>query len=154
MDRGAGRVAGMTRKAHPSDLPDDEWATVAPHLVLPEDAGQRAHALREGVQRAASSGHRAGYDGAKRKKNCKLHLTVDTLGHLLALHVTPATADDRSEVGRLAAALQEAAGGSVGLAFVDQGHVGERSAAAARERGIASEVVKLPEAKHGFVLLP
>jgi Transposase DDE domain len=38
------------------------------------------------------SGHRAGYDGAKRKKGSKLHLAVDTLGHLLALHLTPATA--------------------------------------------------------------
>jgi transposase len=36
------------------------------------------------------SGERAGYDGAKRKKGSKLHLAVDTLGHLLALHVTPA----------------------------------------------------------------
>ena len=41
------------------------------------------------------SGERAGYDGAKRKKGSKLHLAVDTLGHLLALHVTPASADDR-----------------------------------------------------------
>ena len=68
------------------------------------------------------SGHRAGYDGAKRKKGSKLHLAVDTLGHLLALHVTPATADDRAEVGRLAAAVQEATGESVELAFVDQGY--------------------------------
>ena len=41
------------------------------------------------------SGERAGYDGAKRKKGSKLHMAVDTLGHLLALHVTPANADDR-----------------------------------------------------------
>lgn len=56
------------------------------------------------------SGHRAGYDGAKRKKGSKLHLAVDTLGHLLALHVTPATTDDRAEVGRLTAAVQDATG--------------------------------------------
>ena len=30
------------------------------------------------------SGSRAGYDGAKRKRGSKLHLAVDTLGHLLA----------------------------------------------------------------------
>lgn len=35
------------------------------------------------------SGLRAGYDGAKRKKGSKLHMAVDTFGHLLALHVTP-----------------------------------------------------------------
>ena len=50
------------------------------------------------------SGPRAGYDGAKRKRGSKLHMAVDTLGHLLALHVTPANADDRAEVGRLAQA--------------------------------------------------
>jgi transposase len=48
------------------------------------------------------SGARAGYDGAKRKKGSKLHLAVDTLGHFLALHVTPANAGDRAEVGRMA----------------------------------------------------
>src|SRR4028119_2120115 len=53
------------------------------------------------------SGARAGYDGAKRKKGSKLHMAVDTLGHLLAAHVTPATADDRAEVGRLAQGMQE-----------------------------------------------
>src|SRR5215208_3325266 len=29
------------------------------------------------------TGHRAGYDGAKRKKGSKVHAAVDTLGHLL-----------------------------------------------------------------------
>lgn len=100
------------------------------------------------------SGHRAGYDGAKRKRGSKVHAAVDTLGHLLALHVTPASADDRAEVGRLAEAVQEAAGESVEVAFVDQGYTGERAEAAAAEHGIRLEVVKLPEAKKGFVLLP
>jgi transposase len=100
------------------------------------------------------SGARGGYDGAKRKKGPKVHMAVDTLGHLLALHVTPATADDRAEVGRSAEAVQAATGESVEVAFVDQGYTGERPAQAAREHGIELEVVKLPEAKRGFVLLP
>jgi transposase len=37
---------------------------------------------------------------------------------------------------------------------VDQGYVGHKPAAAAQERGIRLEVVKLPEVKRGFVLLP
>jgi hypothetical protein len=37
------------------------------------------------------SGAGAGYDGAKRKSGSKGHIAVDTLGHLLALHVTPET---------------------------------------------------------------
>jgi transposase len=100
------------------------------------------------------SGQRAGYDGAKRKRGSKLHLAVDTLGHLLALHVTPANIDDRAEVGRLAEAIQDATGESVTLAYVDQGYSGEKPAEAARQHGIALEVVKLPDAKRGFVLLP
>jgi transposase len=144
------------RKPYPADVCDDAWALVAPCLtLLPEDARQREHALREmfnglryviktgapwrwmpndlppwaavyqqaqrwlaagcfealaeglrAVLRVAAgreaqpraaildsrtlrsspeSGARAGYDGAK------LHLAVDTLGHRLALHVTPAS---------------------------------------------------------------
>src|SRR5262249_2609440 len=94
------------------------------------------------------SGPRAGYDGAKRKRGSKLHLAVDTLGHFLALHVTPPTVDDRAE------AIQEATGEGVTLAYVDQGYTGEKPADAAKQQGIALEVVKLPEAKRGFVLLP
>ena len=106
------------------------------------------------LRSSPESGERGGYDGAKHKKGSKLHMAVDTLGHLLALHATPADADDRAEVGRLAEAVQAATGGSVDLAYVDQGYSGEKPAEAAREQGIELEVVKLPEAKRGFVLLP
>jgi transposase len=41
------------------------------------------------LQFSPESGERAGYDGAKRRKGTKMHTAVDTLGHLLALHVTP-----------------------------------------------------------------
>jgi transposase len=100
------------------------------------------------------SGPRAGYDGAKRKRGSKLHMAVDTLGHLLALHVTPANVDDRAEVGKLADAVQEATGETVELIYVDQGYTGEKPAEAASAHGIELCVVKLPEAKKGFVLLP
>ena len=40
------------------------------------------------------------------------------------------------------------------LAFVDQGYTGDEPAQAAKEQGMRLEVVKLPEAKRGFVLLP
>ena len=213
------------RKPYPSDVCDEEWSVVAPYLtLLPEDAGQRAHSLREvfnGLRyvvktgapwrwmpndlppwscvyqqaqrwlawgcfealvddlravlrladgRAAEpsaavidsrtlrstpeSGERAGYDGAKRKKGSKLHMAVDTLGHLLALHVTAADIDDRSAVDALAGAVQTVTEGSVEKAFVDQGYTGERAKAAPERHGIELEVVRLPEAKRGFVLLP
>ena len=100
------------------------------------------------------SGHRGGYDGAKRKKGSKVHAAVNTLGHLLALRVTPATEQDRAQVGALAEAVQEATGESVELAYVDRGYTGEEASAAAEAHGIRLEVVKHPEAKKDFVLLP
>lgn len=66
-----------------------------------------------------------------------MHLAVDTVGHLLALHVTPATARDRAQV-----------------ADVDRGYTGVAAREAAAEHGIDLVVVTLDEARRGFVLLP
>jgi len=105
-------------------------------------------------QSTPESGHRAGYDGHKKRQGSKIHLAVDTLGHPLALLVTPADASDREQVAALAEEVQAVTGQTVEVAFVDQGYTGEKPAAAAAEHGIRLEVIKLPEAKHGFVLLP
>jgi transposase len=105
-------------------------------------------------QSTPESGHRAGYDGHKKRTGSKIHAAVDTLGALLALQVTPADASDREQVEALAADVQTATGQTVELGFVDQGYTGEKAATAAAAHGIRLEVVKLPEAKKGFVLLP
>jgi transposase len=216
-----------SRKPYPSDVSEEEWAFVAPYLVLVvrEDAPQRTHDLREvfnglrwavrtgspwrymphdlppweatyqqtrrwlsaGVFEAMvhdlrvllrlskgraseptatildsrtlrstpESGARAGYDdGAKRKKGTKVHAAVDTLGHLLALHLGPAEEQDREQVGELAGAVQEATGESVELAYVDQGYTGEQPASEAEAHGMSLEVVKHPGSRRDFVLLP
>ena len=106
------------------------------------------------LQSTPESGERAGYDGAKRKKGSKTHIAVDTLGHLLALYVTPANEQDRAQVEELARQVQEVTDQSVEVAFVDQGYTGEVPAQAAEQQGIELQVIKLPEAKKGFVLLP
>lgn len=106
------------------------------------------------LQSSPESGARAGYDGHKRRKGSKMHLAVDTLGQLLAGLVTPANEQERSQVDELAAKVQDATGNSVEVAFVDQGYTGEQPAADAEKHGIRLEVVKLPTAKRGFVLLP
>jgi transposase len=106
------------------------------------------------LQSTPESGGRAGYDGAKRKQGSKVHLAVDTLGQLLALHVTAADVQERSQVGVLAEAVQAATGQTVEVAFVDQGDTGATPATEAAAHGIRLEVVKLPDAKRGFVLLP
>lgn len=106
------------------------------------------------IQSVPESGARAGYDGYKRRKGSKVHAAVDTLGNLLALKVTAANEQDRAQVGQLAKDIQAATGGRVEMAFVDQGYTGENAADQAEEHGIRLEVVKLPRAKRGFVLLP
>jgi transposase len=106
------------------------------------------------LQSTPESGGRAAYDGAKRRKGSKTHIAVDTLGNLLALLVTPANEQDRAQVGQLAQAVQEVTGETVELAYVDQGYTGETAAKEAQAQGMRLEVVKLDEAKKGFVLLP
>ncbi len=213
------------RQPYPSDVSDDEWAFVAPYLtLLPEEAGQREHSLREvfnglrwvvrtgspwrylphdlppwaavyqqtqrwlragcfaaivddlrlllriaegrhplpsaaifdsrTLQSTPESGARAGYDGTKRRRGSKVHLAVDTLGHLLALLVTPAHEQDRDQVEHLAAAVQAASGDRVEVAFVDQGYTGDEPAEAAADQGIQLFVVKRPDGQRGFLLLP
>jgi len=106
------------------------------------------------LQSTPESGARAGYDGAKRRKGSKVHAAVDTLGNLLALHVTAADEQDRAQVERLAKQVQQITGDSVELAYVDQGYTGEAAEEAAAKHGIHLTVVKHTQAKRGFVLLP
>jgi transposase len=81
-------------------------------------------------------------------------LTSSFTGHLLALHGTAANAQERTQVGQLTARVPAVTGDAVAVAFVDQGYTGEQPAQAAAAHGIQLEVVKLPQAKHGFGLLP
>ncbi len=106
------------------------------------------------IQSTPSSGARAGYDGAKRRKGSKVHAAVDTLGNLLAVVVTPANEQDRAQVSTLCERIQQVCGERVEVVFVDQGYTGQPARDAAREHTIRLEVVKHTEAKHGFVLLP
>lgn len=132
-------------------------------LLLRLAAGREAQpsaAIFDGrtIQSTPESGSRGGYDGHKRKKGSKVHMAVDTLGHLLGLYVTSANEQERAqwapEVDELARQVQDATGDHVQVAFVDQGYTGEDAAQAAHKHGIELIVVKLSEAKKGFVLLP
>lgn len=128
-------------------------------MLLREYAGRNAQPSAmvldsRTLQSTPESGARAGYDGAKRRKGAKVHAAVDTLGQLLALHVTPANEQDREQVEILARAVQQITDQSVELAYVDQGYTGKTAAQAAQSHGIQLEVVKHTEAKRGFVLLP
>jgi transposase len=167
--------AGCPWRMVPNDLPP--WSAVYQQTQRWLKAGcfeARAHDLRAIVRMALDrnaepsaaildsrtlqstpeSGSRAGFDGHKKRKGSKVHLAVDTLGHMLALRVTPANEQDRAQVGELAQAVQAATEKSVTLAFVDQGYTGSEPAEAAAQAGMQLEVVKHHEAKRGFVLLP
>jgi transposase len=215
----------ITHQPYPSDTSDAEWEFVRPYLcLLPEDAGQRVHSLRDvfdalrwmvrggspwrylpkdfppwemvyqqarrwiaagcfeaivhdlrailrvadgrnpeptaaifdsrTIQSTPESGPRAGYDGYKRRKGSKVHMAVDTLGNLLALHVTPANEQDRDQVAILSEVVRRVTGESVQLAYVDQGYTGDDPEGDAASYGIHLEVIRLSEAKKGFVLLP
>ena len=65
------------------------------------------------LQSTPESGARAGYDGAKRRKGSKVHIAVDTLGHLMALKVTPADEGDRAQVAALSEEVQQVTGNTV-----------------------------------------
>lgn len=100
-------------------------------MLLREFSGRKAQPTAmildsRTLQSTPESGARAGYDGAKRRKGSKVHAAVDTLGHLLALHVTPADEQDRAQVGELAGRVQKITGEHVELAYVDQGDTGRR----------------------------
>src|ERR1700710_1996392 len=159
---------GIAWRAMPNDLPPwhavhqqaHRWLAAGCFEALAQDlrailrlaAGRREEPTAaiidsRTLRSTPESGDRAGYDGAKRKKGSKVHLAVDTLGHLLALHVTPANEQDRDQVGKLAKSIQKETDKSVELVYVDQGYTGEKAAEAAKKQKIELSVVKLPQAK-------
>ena len=68
--------------------------------------------------------------------------------------MTPASDDERMQVEALAARVQAATGEHVEIAYVDSGYTGPDPAASAAAHGIELVVVKTPEARRGFILLP
>lgn len=106
------------------------------------------------VQSTPESGNQAGFDGAKKRRGRKVHLAVDTLGHLLAAYVTPANEQDRAQVAELVERVQWVTGGQVEVAFADEGYSGEQPVEDAASQRIQLILVKRPTDKRGFILLP
>lgn len=125
----------------------------------------REDVLKEGVptvaildsrtlQSTPESGHRAGYDGGKRRKGSKIHAAVDTMGNAITLLVTPANEQDRDQVYDLCREVQEVTGGKVDVALADEGYTGEQAQTDAVLNDVELVVVKRPTGATGFVLLP
>ncbi|SFQ27577.1 IS5 family transposase [Hymenobacter arizonensis] len=106
------------------------------------------------LQSTPESGHRSGYDGAKKRKGSKAHIAVDTLGQLLSVIITPANEQERAQVGELCRQVQQVTGQTVQVGFVDQGYTGEDAEYAAAVHEIDLQVVKKPAGQTGFVFLP
>jgi len=50
-----------------------------------------------------------------------VHLAVDTLSHVLAVYATAVSESDRAQVTELAQQVQGVTGGTIQVAFVNQG---------------------------------
>lgn len=114
--------------------------------------GQPSAVVLDGrtLQSSVESGERTGYESYKRRKGSKVHMAVDTPGHLIDLTVTPADEQDRSQVKALCQAVQEATSETVEVAWADQGYTGQQASQDAKASGIELRVVKLPEARKGL----
>ena len=119
--------------------------------VLKDRPEQPTAAVLDGrvLRSTPESGHRASYEGYKRTNGSKVHIAVDTLGNLLAVVISGAKTQERHQVAHVCAELKEATGGTVELAYVDQGYTGKDAKQAAEAFDVELEVVKHAEAKKG-----
>ena len=97
------------------------------------------------MQSTPESGARAGFDGHKKKNGCKMHMAVDTLGNLLALHVIAANEHERAWSANWPNRFKRRTDSTVKVAFADQGYTGEQPAIDAANEGIDLVVVKHTE---------
>lgn len=128
-------------------------------LLLREFAGRKGQPTAVAfdsrtLQSTPESGARAGYDGAKRRKELQGAHRRRHPGPPGGTPGYPRDAGDRAQGEALAEELRQVTGNSVDLAYGDQGYTGETAAEAARQHGIRLEVVNHPMAKRSFVLLP
>ena len=124
--------------------------------LLHERAEQPTAAILDGrtLQSSPESGARAGYDGYKRKKGSKVHIAVDTLGHLLALVVTPANEQERAQVDALPNRSRKPPSKAWNWPMWIKATRAKRRPKPRPRTASQLEVVKLADAKRGFVLLP
>ena len=135
--------AGVPWRMMPGDFP--LWESVYP---------QTRRWLDAGCFEAMVNDLRSVIRVTQGRNGSKVHMAVDAQRHLLAVDVTPANEQERAQVQQLCTAVQEATGQSVEVAWADQGYTGKDAKNQAAEQGIDLQIIKLPEAKKGFVLLP
>jgi putative transposase len=112
---------------------------------------QSVHESAEGVVPAATSG----FDGFKKVNGRKRHLLVDTLGLLVAVIVTRASARDHHAAPLLLARARRRGRHRLALAWADSGYHGDYRDWSAAALGIRVEIVERPRLGrgHGFKVL-
>jgi len=158
--------AGAAWRMLPNDLPP--WAVVYQQFRRWDEAGcfealvsdmrsiirvsqgrrgQPSAVILDGrtLQSSCESGPRAGYDGYKRRNGSKVHAAVDTLGHLIALTVTPASEQERarSRCAVPAGARSHGRDGQTGLGRPRlHGRAGQRRCSGKRHRAAGSQAAR------------
>jgi putative transposase len=101
-------------------------------------------------------GGERGYDAGKKISGRKRHVVVDTSGLLMAVVVTAASADDGATAPQVLGQLDRSRFPRLEVVFADQKfHNRDLDAWLARhKKPFRVEVVKRPEGRRGFVLLP
>ena len=107
---------------------------------------QSVHECAEATVSRASSG----YDPYKRVNGRKRHITVDTLGLLIAVHVTPANTQDRDGARPV---IHEAALHGVRHVWADNAYHGDLITWADTDLDVTIEIVPRPTGK-GFQVQP
>ena len=169
---------GVKWRALPADFPpwqtvhgmlarwkrDGVWADVADLLRArvrracgrgPEPSAaiidsQSVHESAEGVVPSATSG----FDGHKKVNGRKRHLLVDTLGLLITVVVTPASAQDHQAALILARRARRRGRHRLALIWADSGYEGPWAAWARHELGITVQVIRRRDGQQGFAVLP
>jgi transposase len=111
---------------------------------------QSVHESAEGVVPAATSG----YDAHKNVNGRKRHLLVDTLGLLIGVVVTPASAQDRIGAAMLLKRARARGRRRLALVWADKAYDGDWRHWAQRDLGVTVEVVSQPRGQQGFHVLP
>jgi transposase len=152
----------MARKPYPSDVSDDEWALIFPYLTLmTEESPPREYSLREvfnglrWIVRAEAAWRRMPHDlppWPTVYQQGQRWLTAGVLFDALGQDLRPVLRLAQGRTAEPSAAICDSRT-LPSTPKVDQGYTGAHAAEEAQAQHMRLEVVKLPEAKKGFVLL-
>jgi len=96
----------------------------------------------------------AGFDPHKKVSGRKRHILTDTSGYLIAVAVTPASAQDRDVAGRLVTAARQRGRTRLAHIWADKGYQGDWTRKARDQHGITIDIVTRPAGMTGFQVLP